>query len=74
MFGCILTAAQGQNVARQVSIKAGIPFSVPAYTVGLACGSGMTSVIEGARSLPAGAADVIARGGRIPAPLQSLKN
>ena len=31
MFGCILTAAQGQNVARQVSIKAGIPYSVPAY-------------------------------------------
>ena len=29
MFGCILTAAQGQNVARQVSIKAGIPYSSP---------------------------------------------
>ena len=38
MFGCILTAAQGQNVARQVSIKAGIPYSVPAYTVGMVCG------------------------------------
>ena len=36
MFGCILTAAQGQNVARQVGIKAGLPFSVPAYTVGMA--------------------------------------
>ena len=34
MFGCILTAAQGQNVARQAAIKAGIPYSVPAYTVG----------------------------------------
>ena len=41
MFGCILTAAQGQNVARQVAIKAGIPYSVPAYTVGMVCGSGM---------------------------------
>ena len=37
MFGCILTAAQGQNVARQVSIKAGIPYSVPAYTVRMDC-------------------------------------
>ena len=34
MFGCILTAALGQNVARQVSIKAGFPVEVPAYTVG----------------------------------------
>ena len=45
MFGCILTAAQGQNVARQASIKAGIPYSVPAYTVGMVCGSGMKSMI-----------------------------
>ena len=35
MFGCILTAAQGQNVARQASLKAGVPVSVPAYTVGM---------------------------------------
>ena len=63
MFGCILTAAQGQNVARQVSIKAGIPYSVPAYTVGMVCGSGMKSVIEGARSILAGDADVIVCGG-----------
>ena len=63
MFGCILTAAQGQNVARQVSIKAGIPYSVPAYTVGMVCGSGMKSVIEGARSILAGDADIIVCGG-----------
>ena len=63
MFGCILTAAQGQNVARQASIKAGIPYSVPAYTVGMVCGSGMKSVIEGARSILAGDADVIVCGG-----------
>ena len=49
MFGCILTAGLGQNVARQASLKAGIPISVPAYTVGMVCGSGMKSVIEGAR-------------------------
>ena len=63
MFGCILTAAQGQNVARQVSIKAGIPYSVPAYTVGMVCGSGMKSLIEGARSILAGDADIVVCGG-----------
>ena len=63
MFGCILTAGLGQNVARQVSIKAGIPYSVPAYTVGMVCGSGMKSVIEGARSILAGDADVVVCGG-----------
>ena len=63
MFGCILTAAQGQNVARQVAIRAGIPYSVPAYTVGMVCGSGMKSVIEGARSILAGDSDVVVCGG-----------
>ena len=63
MFGCILTAGLGQNVARQVSIKAGIPYSVPAYTVGMVCGSGMKSVIEGARSILAGDAEVVVCGG-----------
>ncbi len=63
MFGCILTAAQGQNPARQVAVKAGIPFSVPAYTVGMVCGSGMKSVIEAARAIRAGDADVIVCGG-----------
>ena len=63
MFGCILTAAQGQNVARQVAVKAGVPYSVPAYTVGMVCGSGMKSVIEAARAIVAGDADVIVAGG-----------
>ena len=63
MFGCILTAAQGQNVARQVAIKAGIPYSVPAYTVGMVCGSGMKSVIEAGRAILAGDADIIVCGG-----------
>ena len=38
MFGCILTSGLGQNVARQVSVGAGLPYSVPAYTVGMVCG------------------------------------
>ena len=63
MFGNILTAALGQNPARQAAIKAGIPYSVPAYTVGMVCGSGMKSVIEGARAIMAGEADVIVAGG-----------
>ncbi|MCI8538915.1 MAG: acetyl-CoA C-acetyltransferase [Oscillospiraceae bacterium] len=63
MFGCILTAAQGQNPARQVGVKAGLPYSVPAYTVGMVCGSGMKSVIEGARAILAGDADIIVAGG-----------
>ncbi|MCI2055918.1 MAG: acetyl-CoA C-acetyltransferase [Oscillibacter sp.] len=63
MFGCVLTSAQGQNVARQVSVKAGIPYSVPSYTIGMVCGSGMKSLIEGARAILAGDADVIVCGG-----------
>ena len=63
MFGCILTAGLGQNPARQAAVKAGIPFQVPAYTVGMVCGSGMKSVIEGARSILAGDADVVLAGG-----------
>ena len=63
MFGCILTAGLGQNPARQAAVKAGIPFRVPAYTVGMVCGSGMKSVIEGARSILAGDADVVLAGG-----------
>ena len=63
MFGCILTAAQGQNPARQVAIKAGVPFSVPAYTVGMVCGSGMKSVIEAARAIRSGDAEIVVCGG-----------
>ena len=63
MFGCILTAGLGQNPARQAAIKAGIPIEVPAYTVGMVCGSGMKSVIEAARTILAGDADIIVAGG-----------
>ena len=63
MFGCILTAGLGQNVARQAALKAGVPTSVPAYTVGMVCGSGMKSVIEGARSILAGDSDIVVAGG-----------
>ena len=63
MFGCILTAGLGQNVARQCAVNAGIPLSVPAYTVGMVCGSGMKAVIEGARTIMANDAEIIVAGG-----------
>ena len=63
MFGGVLTTALGQNIARQVAVKAGIPYSVPAYTVNMVCGSGMKTVIEAARTILAGDADVVMCGG-----------
>ena len=63
MFGCILSAGLGQNPARQVSLKAGIPIEVPAYTVSMVCGSGMKSVIEAGRAIAAGDAEIIVAGG-----------
>ena len=63
MFGCILTSGLGQNPARQACLKAGLPMSVPAYTVGMVCGSGMKSVIEAGRCIASGDADIIVAGG-----------
>ncbi len=63
MFGCCISAGQGQNVARQVGVKAGLPYSVPAYTINMVCGSGMKSVIEGARAIKSGDADIVVCGG-----------
>ena len=63
MFGCILTSALGQNPARQAAVKAGVPLSAPAYTVGMVCGSGMKSVIEGGRAILSGDADIVVAGG-----------
>ena len=63
IFGCVLTAGLGQNVARQAAVKAGIPVEVPACSVNMLCGSGMKSLIEGARSILAGDADIIVAGG-----------
>ena len=63
MFGCVLTAGIGQNVARQSALNAGIPQEVPAYTVGMVCGSGMKTVIEAARTIQAGDAEIVMCGG-----------
>ncbi len=63
MFGCVLTAGLGQNVARQAAVKAGIPVEVPACTIDMVCGSGMKSVIEASRAILAGDADIVVAGG-----------
>ncbi len=63
MMGCALTSAQGQNPARQAAVFAGIPFEIPAYTIGMVCGSGMKAVIEGARAIRAGDAEIVVAGG-----------
>ena len=63
MFGNVLSAGLGQNVARQVAIGAGVPFKVPAYTVNMVCGSGMKTLIEGARSILTGDAEIVLCGG-----------
>ena len=63
MMGCVLTGGLGQNPARQAAVHAGIPVEVPAYTIGMVCGSGMKAVIEGARAILAGDAEIIVAGG-----------
>ena len=59
MMGCVIQAAQGQNVARQASIKAGLPVEVPAMTLNIVCGSGLKCVNEAANMIMAGQADIV---------------
>ena len=63
MMGCVIQAAQGQNVARQASIKAGLPIEVPAVTLNVVCGSGLKCVNEAATMILAGQADIVVAGG-----------
>lgn len=62
-MGCVLQAAQGQNVARQSSIKAGLPVETPAVTLNVVCGSGLYAVNLAADIIKAGEADVVVAGG-----------
>jgi acetyl-CoA C-acetyltransferase len=62
-MGNVLTAGVGQAPARQAAKRAGIPDRVPAITVGKVCGSGLQSVIFGAKSILLGDADVVVAGG-----------
>lgn len=61
--GNVLSAGQKQGVIRQAAIKAGIPNSVPAYSINMVCGSGMKAVMNGYNSIVAGNADLIIAGG-----------
>ncbi len=63
IFGCVLQAAQGQNVCRQAAIRAGIPNEVPAFTINKVCGSGLRAVSLAAQIIRAGDADIILAGG-----------
>ena len=63
IFGNVLGAGLGQNVARQVSIHAGIPIEVPSFTVNKVCGSGLKAVALAAQAIIAGDADIIVAGG-----------
>ncbi|TDQ56815.1 acetyl-CoA acetyltransferase [Mesocricetibacter intestinalis] len=63
ILGNVLSAGLGQNVARQVAVKAGIPLEAPAFTVGKVCGSGLQAVISGAQSILCGDAEVVVVGG-----------
>lgn len=62
-MGNVLSAGLGQAPARQAALAAGLPRSVPCTTVSKVCGSGMESVILGARAIALGEADVVVAGG-----------
>ena len=62
-FGNVLQAGLGQNAARQASVKAGIPYEVPASTLNIVCGSGLKTVGMAAQLIWTGEADVVVAGG-----------
>ena len=63
IFGCVLQGGLGQNVARQVCLKAGLPIEVPALTINKVCGSGLRAVSLAAQIIKAGDADIMVAGG-----------
>ncbi len=62
-MGCVIQAGLGQNVARQATLKAGLPNEVPAVTVNVVCGSGLNCVNMAAQMIMAGDADIVVAGG-----------
>jgi acetyl-CoA C-acetyltransferase len=63
VFGCVLQSGQGQNVARQVVIRSGLPQEVPALTINKVCASGLRAVSLAAQIIKAGDADTVIAGG-----------
>lgn len=64
ILGQVLTAGSGQNPARQASVLAGLPHSVPAMTINKVCGSGLKAVHLAAQAIRCGDADIIIAGGQ----------
>lgn len=62
-MGCVIQAGLGQNVARQASLKAGLPVETPAVTINVVCGSGLNSVNMAAQMIRCGDADIVIAGG-----------
>ena len=63
IMGCVLQGGLGQNIARQISIAAGIPIEVPSMTLNKVCGSGLRAVSLAAQIIKAGDAEIIVAGG-----------
>ena len=63
LMGCVLTGGLGQAPARQASLGAGIPNSVPCTTINKVCGSGMKTVMMAAQAIKLGDANVMVAGG-----------
>lgn len=68
-MGCVIQAGLGQNVARQAAIAAGLPYTTPAETLNVVCGSGLDSVNIAARMILTGDADIVVAGG-----MESMSN
>lgn len=64
IMGQVLTAAVGQNPARQAIIKAGLPHETPAITINRVCGSGLQAVMMAAQAIRAGEAEIVVAGGQ----------
>src|ERR671938_521909 len=63
IWGCARQAGGGPNVARQITLRAGVPETVPAFTVNQACGSGLRAIILAAQKIMLGRARAVLAGG-----------
>src|SRR6267142_2405866 len=63
IWGCARQAGAGPNVARQITYRAGVPETVPAFTVNQACGSGLKAIILAAQEIMLGRAETVLAGG-----------
>ena len=63
IMGGVLTAAQGQNISRQVALKAGLPETTPALTLNMVCGSGLRAISLAAQVIMSGESDIVLAGG-----------